>query len=259
MPDNIEQETGVDALSQILQMGDSAPVPALPLYSFLSPSRPAKLTQEEVIIRQVFINLDGRRWGYARKERERLLALTQQKGGSPVPVYLLEVLSDIFEGKIARALNVYERAFKEPTALAYSLDFYILRELIIYLKDAGAKVPSELLTDDQKAQTTWFFSPVANALYRSKFETSNSAINELGQIADALINEPGTKRFLAVLLRGLQGNRLLERGEYAWAERVLGYTAERAEKLAGFNDALVEAVHRDRAIAHSSVAHLSYQ
>lgn len=246
-------------LSQIMVVGENSPSPRLPLHSFLAPSRPTYLTREEILTRRVYSYLDGRRWGYARKEREQLLHLALRKGASPVPVFLLEGFSDIFEGKTERARNAYQRAIKEPSSTAYTLDIYILREFISYMSPPDSEEMVGEPSEQDATEIPWFFSPVANALYRSKTDPQFFAINELGQIADALISEPGTKRFVALILRGIQGKRLLERGEYPWAERVLTYTAERAEKLMNFNGALGAAVLHDLQTAQQGVAHLSFQ
>lgn len=231
----------------------------LPLHSFLTPSRPVQLTVEEVFTRSSFTYLDGRRWGFARKERENLLKVAKNKGNSLTPIYLLECISDIFEGKPKRAANAYIRAAAETNFTNYVLDFYIMREIITYLDIDLAPSLYQAYESVGADNVPWFFSPIANALYRSKVETSQFAINELGQIADSLINEPGTKRFTALFLRAIQGNRLLERGEYAWAERVLTYTIERAQNLMDFNQPLLSALERDLVLAKDGVAHLSYQ
>ncbi|MDO4898120.1 MAG: hypothetical protein Q3965_02325 [Rothia sp. (in: high G+C Gram-positive bacteria)] len=187
------------------------------------------------------------------------MKLAQKKGASCVPVLLLESISDIFEGKLQRAVSVYQRALSEPTLKEFYLDAYAVYAFLSYLASGQGIEVSQPLSDEEAEQVAWFFSPLASAIYRSKVEPSNLALNELGHIADSLINEPGTKQFVAVILRALQGNRLLERGEYLWAERVLSYTSERAGKLMNFNKPLLDAIERDRAVAQEGVARISYQ
>lgn len=244
---------------QIINIGSKAP--SLPLHSFLTPSRPVLLTEEEIFARRSFAYLDGRRWGLARSEREALLKVTQEKGAPATPVYLMEALSDVFEGKPQRAANAYLRALREDQEIRnnYVLDFYIVRELIIYLLGAESDDLPSLVTPENVQDIPLFFSPMASMLYRSKMDPTVQAVNELGQMADALINEPGTKRYMAVLLRAIQGNRLLERGEFAWAGRVLEYTSPRAKKLMGFNEPLIHAVQRDAERAQQGINYLSYQ
>lgn len=255
-------EVGPEAqlsLEGISSLDENFGAPRLPLHSFLTPSRPVQLTAEEIFTRASFAFLDGRRWGFARKEREKLLKVAQKKGNSLTPIYLLECISDIFEGKPQRAANAYIRAATETNFTNYVLDFYIMREVITYLDIDLAPSLYQVYESVGVENVPWFFSPIANALYRSKVETSQLAINELGQIADSLINEPGTKRFVALFLRAIQGNRLLESGEYAWAERVLTYTIERAQNLMDFNQPLLRALERDLALAQDGVSHLSFQ
>jgi len=188
-----------------------------------------------------------------------MIDLAGKKSQSPVPGSLLKVFADILEGRVERAIKVYEFALEDSSAVNYSLDFYILREIIIYLQQPGEETPDDLLNENQKKETLWFFSPIANALYRSKFEASNSAVIELGQIADALINLSGITRLMAVMLRAVQGNRLLERGEYVWAERVLDHAYHRAKKHVRFNIPLNNSISNDLQIAKDAVARISYQ
>ena len=251
--------TALESLEKILVTEENFKSPRLPLHSFLTPSRPVRLTVEEIFTRSSFAYLDGRRWGLARRERENLLKVSQKKDQPLTPIYLLECISDIFEGKIQRAANAYIRAAAETNFTNYVLDFYIMREIITYLDIDFAPSLYQAYESVGVNNVSWFFSPIANALYRSKIETSHFAINELGQIADSLINEPGTKRFIALFLRAIQGNRLLESGEYAWAERVLTYTIERTQNLMDFNQPLLRALERDLAIAQDGIAHLSFQ
>lgn len=252
-----ESQHRTEAIEQIVRFGGKPA--ALPMHSFLTPSRPVALTEEEIYTRRAFSYLDGRRWGRARAERESLLKISREKNAPATPIYLLETLSDIFEGKPQRAINAYQRAAREENWHNYVLDFYIIRELIVYLEDSASEDLPELINPDNVQDIPLFFSPLASMLYRSKTEPMTFAINELGQMADALINEPGIKRYMAVLLRAIQGNRLLERGEFAWAGRVLDYTSQRSEKIMGFNEPLLIAVQRDFERAQQGINYLSYQ
>lgn len=253
------QESESVGILGILDLCSESSTPVLPLYSFISPFQSPSLTQEEILMRRVLNDLNERQWARARTICDQMIDLARKKSQSSVPGNLLKVFADILEGRVERAIKVYEFALQDSSAVNYPLDFYILREIIIYLQQPGELAPDDLLSEDQKNETLWFFSPIANALYRSKFEASNSAIIELGQIADALINLSGNMRLMAVMLRAVQGNRLLERGEYVWAERVLKHAYHRAQKHVRFNVTLNNSISNDLQIAKDSIARISYQ
>lgn len=216
---------------------------------------PLMITPEEVLTRQCLLLLGNRRWGYARAEREKLELLLNHQGMSLLPAHFLQIFADILEGKSERAAAKLNEILPEEGEGTAHPDFYLLYAMLTLVYD-GVKPWNPEVQSYNAA--SWEHTFLARALASASFESDNVAITELGHLADTLIKTPGIKRFVAIWIRALQGNKLIYRGEYAWAERVLTYAKDRAEAIMSYHQPLLDAIDRDLAIAQEGVAHLSY-
>lgn len=216
---------------------------------------PLMITPEEILIRQSLLLLGNRRWGYARAEREKLELLLKHQDMPLLPAHFLQVFADILEGKSERAAAKLNEILPQESEGTAHPDLYLLYAMLTLVYDGVKPWNPEVQV---YSAVSWEHSFLARALASATVDTSNTAITELGELADTLIKTPGIKRFVAIWIRALQGNKLIYRGEYAWAERVLTYAKGRAEAIMGYHQPLLDAIDRDLAIAQEGVAHLSY-
>lgn len=224
------------------------------LHHALDSITPLMITPEELITRQCLLLIGNRRWGYAREEREKLEVLLKHRGESLLPANFLQVFADILEGKPSRAAAKLNEILPEETEGIIHPDIYLLYAMLTLISNEVKPWNPEVHSYNA---TAWKHSFLARALASATFEISNTAITELGHLADTLIKTPGIKRFVAIWIRALQGNKLIYRGEYVWAERVLTYAQGRAEAIMGYHEPLLAAIERDLAIAREGVANLS--
>ncbi|MFW0155565.1 hypothetical protein ACN08X_05925 [Rothia sp. P6271] len=237
--------------------GGQRPTP-YSLHTAIDQANSIDITPDEVMIRQCLRLIGGRRWGYARVERDKLRLYLESHDADTTIVDVLQVLSDVVEGQADRAALALNKLLPDDNQGTDIPDLYLLYSMVNLVSDKVKKWEPQM---QEYSSGSWYRSHIARLLASVHFEKhdKNNILTEIGQVADNIIREPGVKRFVAIWLRSLQGHCLVHSGEYEWATRVLEYALDRAEKIMPWNEPLAQHIRENLNTARLGKEHISYR